>query len=66
MAKKEETTRVEELAAKLGELDALKRRLTMLEHELATEVAAFGRSKGLYGFTIDHLRVRLNTMAEMV
>lgn len=54
------------LAEKLERLDSLERQARKLRHELATEVADYGRSIGVYGFNIDHFRVRLNAMLEMV
>lgn len=46
--------------------DELERDLRTLKHELATACADYGRSKGLFGFGVNHLRVRLVALREMV
>lgn len=53
------------LAEKLERLDRMEREAKRLRHEVAKETADYGRSIGLYGFNVDHLRVRLNMMLEM-
>ena len=54
------------LAVKLDELDHHEREARRLRHELAKGVADYGRSIGLYAFSVDHFRTRLNMIREMM
>lgn len=46
-----------ELIEKLHRYDMMRKEMLALERELARECANYGRSKGIWGFRIDHLRL---------
>lgn len=53
------------LAELLKQYDDAERDLARLRHELATATATYARKRGLFAFSVDHLRARLNAFREM-
>ena len=46
-------------ASLLERYDTMRREMQILEHDLARACANYGRSKGVWGFNRNHLRIEL-------
>ena len=53
------------LAELLKQYDDAERDLARKRHELAAATASYARKRGLYAFSVDHLRTRLTAFREM-
>jgi hypothetical protein len=55
-----------DLAVKLHKYDAMKAELRKLETELSRGCAAYGVNKGIWGFRIDHFRMEVQQLKDVV
>lgn len=54
------TTTKQNAAMLLRKYDQMRKEIRIVERELAKAVTAYGREKGYYGMSKDHLRIQLD------